>query len=639
MPFGAIKQIDQMRKYTHTRFRHPSLLGGLLTFMLLFSLSLSAQDLSVRSLEYVPNDAAAASYETQMQDINGNYAGVVKVYIALDGVQFEGGGVLKQEKRGINEYWVWRAQGSNRLKVLHPSFLPLEVNFRAYEEVKIVKPKLTYKLVITVPVAGAVQQQEDGMRYLAMTVEPKTAMVTVDGDLQSVENGEVVVRLPMGSHRYQVQAPGYAMQEGTVELDDEGKQLSVRLVSTQATLRVECATSGAQLYLNDKHRGALPWNSALMPGNYKVEVRLDGHRSRQENVTLKDGESRTVSIPALDRITGTLNVSCRPIGSEVYVDGQKVGTTPNIFRGITVGQRRVEVRKDGYQTLTQTVAVEENKQTELSGSLTAAATQQATTNTTTSSTSSGSNRTFTVNGVSFTMVYVEGGTFTMGATKEQGSDAQDDEKPAHSVTLSSYYIGETEVTQALWQAVMGTDVRQQRDKVNKEWGIRGEGSNYPMYYISWDECQEFVRRLNSMTGQQFHLPTEAQWEYAARGGSRSRGYKYSGSNAIDNVAWYEENSYKKGQSSPDYGTHPVKTKSPNELGIYDMSGNVWEWCQDWYGSYSSSAQTNPTGPSSGSDRVLRGGSWGDNARICRSSFRFNYTPSIRSYYIGLRLSL
>ena len=221
---------------------------------------------------------------------------------------------------------------------------------------------------------------------------------------------------------------------------------------------------------------------------------------------------------------------------------------------------------------------------------------------------------YRVEGVSFKMIRVEG----------QGNP---------------FYIGETEVTQALWQAVMGTDVRQQRDKVNKEWGIRGEGSNYPMYYISWDECQEFVRRLNSMTGQQFHLPTEAQWEYAARGGSRSRGYKYSGSNAIDNVAWYEENSYKKGQSSPDYGTHPVKTKSPNELGIYDMSGNVWEWCQDWYGSYSSSAQTNPTGPSSGSDRVLRGGSWGDNARICRSSFRFNYTPSIRSYYIGLRLSL
>ncbi len=488
----------------------------MLVTMLLCCLTVQAQKLTVESLEYVPNDAAAASYETQMQDINGNFAGVVKVYIALDGVKFDGNGVLKQEKRDMGEYWVWMAQGSNRLKVRAPGFLPLEVNFRAYEEVKIVKPKLTYKLVITVPVAGAVQQQDDGMRYLAMTVEPKTAMVTVDGDLQSVENGEVVVRLPMGSHRYQVQAPGYAMQEGTVELDDEGKQLSVRLVSTQATLRVECATSGAQLYLNDKHQGALPWNSALMPGNYKVEVRLDGHRSRQENVTLKDGESRTVSIPALDRITGTLNVSCRPIGSEVYVDGQKVGTTPNIFRGITVGQRRVEVRKDGYQTLTQTVAVEENKQTELSGSLTAAATQQATTNTTTSSTSSGDNRTFTVKGVSFTMVYVEGGTFTMGATSEQGSETYSDEKPAHSVTLSSYHIGETEVTQELWQAVMGKNPSNFKGDLQR-----------PVEEVSWKDCQKFIEKLNRMTGQQFRLPTEAQWEYAARGGSKSRGYKYA----------------------------------------------------------------------------------------------------------------
>ena len=237
-----------------------------------------------------------------------------------------------------------------------------------------------------------------------------------------------------------------------------------------------------------------------------------------------------------------------------------------------------------------------------------------------SSSSQGGNKTFTANGVSFTMIYVQGGTFTMGATSEQGSDVESDEKPAHSVTLSSYYIGETEVTQALWQAVMGSNPS----------NFTGD-SRLPVEQVSWEDCQTFISRLNSLTGQHFRLPTEAQWEFAARGGNRSRGYKYSGSNDIGSVAWYTDNSGSK--------THPVKTKSPNELGIYDMSGNVWEWCQDWYGDYSSSSLTNPTGASSGSYRVFRGGCWYYSARFCRSSKRSGNTPSSRFSNLGLRLAL
>ena len=240
-------------------------------------------------------------------------------------------------------------------------------------------------------------------------------------------------------------------------------------------------------------------------------------------------------------------------------------------------------------------------------------------------------QTFTANGVSFKMIRVNGGTFTMGATSEQESDAESDEKPAHQVTLSTYYIGETEVTQDLWQAVMGSTVAQQRDKANKEWSLRGGGGNYPMYYISWEECQTFISRLNSLTGRSFRLPTEAEWEFAARGGNQSRGYKYSGSNSLGNVAWNTDNSGNE--------THPVKQKSPNELGLYDMSGNVWEWCQDCYGSYSSSSQTNPTGASSGSYRVYRGGSWGNDAGDCRVSVRNDYAPDARGDYLGLRLVL
>ena len=210
-------------------------------------------------------------------------------------------------------------------------------------------------------------------------------------------------------------------------------------------------------------------------------------------------------------------------------------------------------------------------------------------------------------------------TFTMGATSEQGSDADSDEKPTHSVTLSGYYIGKYEVTQELWEAVMGSNPSYFK------------GDNLPVERVSWNDVQEFLRKLNAMTGKRYRLPTEAEWEFAARGGNSSRGYKYSGSNNIDNVAWYTDNSGSR--------THAVGTKSPNELGIYDMSGNVWEWCQDWYGSYSSSSQRNPQGSNSGSNRVDRGGSWLSTAWDCRVSDRYSDTPGNRSSYLGFRLAL
>ena len=230
----------------------------------------------------------------------------------------------------------------------------------------------------------------------------------------------------------------------------------------------------------------------------------------------------------------------------------------------------------------------------------------------------GKDKVYTANGVSFTMIAVRGGTFTMGATSEQTEEAFSDEFPTHSVTLSDYYIGETEVTQELWNAVMGSNPSNFGDM------------QHPVEMVSWDDCQTFISRLNELTGETFRLPTEAQWEYAARGGNKSKGYTYSGSNEIDDVAWYWENSY--------YITHPVKTKAPNELGIYDMSGNVCEWCSDWYDFYSSAAQTDPTGPARDSFRVIRGGSWVYGATDCRVAWRSGITPTNSIYYLGLRLA-
>ncbi|MDD6744895.1 MAG: formylglycine-generating enzyme family protein [Bacteroidales bacterium] len=216
------------------------------------------------------------------------------------------------------------------------------------------------------------------------------------------------------------------------------------------------------------------------------------------------------------------------------------------------------------------------------------------------------------------MVLVEGGTFIMGATAEQKKPYKY-EKPKHQVTLSSFYISKYEVTQSLWKAVMGSNP--------SEW----QGDNLPVENVSWNDCQEFIKKLNAMTGKDFRLPTEAEWEFAARGGNRSQGYQYSGSKNLDDVAWFYDNSYKQ--------THPVGTKAPNELGIYDMSGNVREWCQDWYGSYSSNVQTNPTGPSSGSYRVIRGGYWDYGAGGCRMAYRDSCTPDYGAGSDGLRLAL
>ncbi len=226
---------------------------------------------------------------------------------------------------------------------------------------------------------------------------------------------------------------------------------------------------------------------------------------------------------------------------------------------------------------------------------------------------------YTVNGVKFKMIDVDGGTFMMG------DDNGDDASPAHQVTLSDYSIGETQVTQELWQAVMGS----------KPSRIKEDNPLLPIDYIRWYECQDFITRLNELTGKTFSMPTEAQWEYAARGGKKSKGYKYSGSNNVDDVAWYGGNS--------SYVLHPVATKAPNELGIYDMSGNVMEWCQDYMGNYSSEPQTDPTGPTAETNyRIVRGGDFGWDAYFCEVSYRFGKNIYDAEYVFGgtgLRLAM
>jgi len=213
------------------------------------------------------------------------------------------------------------------------------------------------------------------------------------------------------------------------------------------------------------------------------------------------------------------------------------------------------------------------------------------------------------------MIFVEGGTFQMGS-----SSGGSDEKPVHSVTLSGFNIGKYEVTQAQWKAVMG----------NNPSSFSG-CDDCPVEKVSWNDVQDFIRKLNAQTGKNYRLPAEAEWEYAAKGGKSSKGYTYSGSNDLNSVAWNSDNSGSK--------THAVGGKQANELGVYDMTGNVWEWCSDWYGAYNSYSETNPTGASSGQARVLRGGSWSDFTYGCRTANRDRSIPDGGFNHGGFRLVL
>lgn len=223
----------------------------------------------------------------------------------------------------------------------------------------------------------------------------------------------------------------------------------------------------------------------------------------------------------------------------------------------------------------------------------------------------------TIYDMPMTLVYVQGGTFKMGCTYGLRLYCNGNEKPVHLVTVSDFYIGKVEITQALWEAVMG----------NNPSSIIGK--NLPVDQVTWYEVQNFIQKLNTITGKKYRLPTEAEWEFAAKGGNRSKGYKYSGSNNLSKVAWCFENAD---------NSQPVGTKMPNELGIYDMSGNVWEWCYDFYDLYSKNPQTNPYGPVSGRSHIWRGGALNKSSQEYTVSNR-NYCDPERTGICGFRLVL
>ncbi len=509
------------------------------------------------------------------------------------------------------------------------------------------EPKKIYELVLGMETAT-----------LNIITTPDNATIYIDDE--KVGAGFASKSVSIGAeHKYKVECEDYITEENTITFtQSERKEIEVELRPNFGYITIGSTPSGAEVYVDERKVGVTPFQGKkIKRGQHMVEVRLAGYKSKVEMISVKTGDFNTqlqdVVLEAVKVATGTIVLESNPAGAVITIDGRQYGQTPKTLTEFPVGTYTVYFIKEGYQNLAQNIDLKDGRRETLSVTMIKTSAPQQPVPTGTAAGVAG-NKTFTVNGVTFEMVAVKGGTFTMGASSGD-SYADSDEKPTHSVTLSDYYIGKFEVTQELWEAVMGSNPSYFK------------GSKLPVEQVSWDDCQTFIRKLNSLTGANFRLPTEAEWEYAARAGSEKSLYGnenivVNGTNNspnLDRYGWYggncgqhytasegcdESKGYDiSGWEAKQYGdkrggTHPVGRKTPNAWGIYDMLGNVWEWCQDWYGSYGSGSQTNPTGPSSGSRRVRRGGSWGYSAQFCRVSNRDGSAPGSRGNFLGFRLA-
>lgn len=505
--------------------------------------------------------------------------------------------------------------------------------------------------------------------YLNISSSPENGATVFVDNKRIGETPIKTDRLASGEHKVRVLKEMYSPVEKTFTVTD-GNTTDAKLAMTANFVVANVTTdSQSDIYVDNEIKGKGSWKGRLSEGDHVFEAKKASHKTTIKSVTLVLGNNESIVIPNPTPIYGTLDINSSPMGATIIIDGKNHGVTPKVISDVLIGEHELKLEKNGCVSVIKTFTLDDKNMLSLSeklqtgreiaistykngdkiyvdGNYVGVSPLNATMSlgehnvkavrdgketskkiivaqtggdTSVKLSFELENKTFTVNGVSFEMIAVKSGTFTMGGTTEQGSDAESDEKPTHSVTLSDYYMGKFEVTQELWQAVMGSNPSSFK------------GNNLPVESVSWNDVQEFITKLNQKTGANFRLPTEAEWEYAARGGNKSKGYKYSGSNNINDVAWYTS-------TTNDSGTKPVGTKTPNELGIYDMSGNVYEWCHDWHGGYSSGSQTNPTGPSSGPLRVGRGGSWGGNAKYCRVSYRDYNTPDYGSSLLGFRLA-
>ena len=425
------------------------------------------------------------------------------------------------------------------------------------------------------------------------TISIKTNPTGADVWIKGIKLGKTPVNtfFPEGTYNIKLQKENYETINEQITITDPTNK-TYSLTDIRATLTVK-THKNATVYINNDsgHKGGVT-NMKLSPQMVNITVEMPKAETIKKSVLLDKKVNVTKEYyPEVQ--TGIVMVNVIPVGAEILLNGDGgeyyTATGRQTFRDVPVGTYELTVKADDYKTHTETFKVTSDKTVRKQIPL-----------------EEGSD-------VPDNMVFVQGGTFQMGST-----NGDSDEKPVHTVTVSDFYIGKYEVTQKEWKDIMG----------NNPSSFKGD--NLPVEKVIWYDAVEFCNKKSEKEGLQkcysgkkkkikcnfnangYRLPTEAEWEYAARGGNKSNGYKYAGGNKIKDVAWYDNNSGSK--------TNTVGTKQPNELGIYDMSGNVWEWCNDWYDGnyYSNSPKNNPQGPTTGSYRVLRGGGWSSNASSCRS---------------------
>ena len=507
------------------------------------------------------------------------------------------------------------------------------------------------------------------------TTPESNALVSLDGQSLNKNTPCSKEYVPLGEHTISVSLDMYETTSQKINLaSGETKSITINMKPTFAGVSITTEPF-ADIYINGEKKANGNWQGRLNPGVYTFEAKLDKHTTATEKQTVNIGQPLEIKLNPTPRI-GMLKVMTTPFEANISINGKNYGTTPTSIKDLLIGDYTVELSLSGYATAIEKTTITEGQTATVNATL--ANGREANISSTPSGVdlfidnikvgitpykgylAFGSHRlrieqnnkkaektinilqnggetnfplafvtktfTETINGISFKMLAIKGGTFQMG-----NNNGNAHEKPVHSVTVSDFFIGETEVTQALWKAVMGVSNTLSNPS---EW----KGDNLPVEQISWNDVQEFINKLNSLTGKNYRLPTEAEWEYAAGGAStgsansannRTKWTSTNSESSLGSYAWYSGNS--------NIQTHPVGTKNPNGLGLFDMSGNVWEWCSDWKGAYSYDSQTNPQGPATGSYRVLRGGSWYCTAARCRIASRDGNAPDSSDNDTGFRL--
>jgi len=614
-----------------------------------------AQDFEIVSVEHHPNDFAPR--KEMKTDPEGRQCALLCIATQniapaqREGFSFEPdqGAYIVERATRDGEIWLWVSPKLKHLRVKHREWGQVVLHMQ--DHVSVVEALHVYKIVVKYNPPTPPENPTVNKQFLAFQITPVNAVLEVNGDVWSLDaSGGASRYLDFGTYSYRVRASDYFPEEGEVTVNDpentQIKTVTLKPDFAEVTLKVD---ADAEIWVNNQRKGLRTWTGQLGSGSYKMECRQTNHETSVTNMEITASMTgQTITLPAPKPIYGSLLVESTPNFCKLFIDGEEVGTTPKSVNEILIGTHEIKISKEGYLDHVETVTITKGEMATVNATLKEGSKDE---------------ETFTVNGVSFTMKLVEGGTFLMGAQKTNSSgqnydiEVADDESPVHNVTLSSYYMGETEVTQALWKAVMGSNPS------------HFKGDNLPVEQVSWNDCQEFIRKLNQQTGRNFRLPTEAEWEYAARGKTQTS--LYNGENIdirgnnnspnLDKLAWYSGNCGRDYTSSAgcdvangldisDWlekqyndsrgGTHPVGKKQPNAYGLYDMLGNVREWCSDMYDHYGSASQINPNPQSTSySFRVWRGGSWYRYVWECRVSRRFASPPDMSDVTIGFRLCL